>query len=471
MEKPLSVSVPASDSAADALAKTSLWRSGLHTLVTSLILVGIGIVSSVIVARILGPAGKGGCDLVLATAALLSIVLGLSLPSGVTYVVAQGKANLSSLSLWLGLVALLEALVASALLWIIWSAGYATALLPPEMGSQAVAAVVLLLAFISLTGSWRAILIGRQEIIRVNRLDLLGRILYFVLMVCTVGILSVLGRRMTAIVLVWINVVVAILTNLIFLWPLRPLLRASDGRGSGFRYVLAFAFPCYLSNSAQFLNYRLDVFVVNFFVGVEGVGLYTLAVSIAQLIWLISNAAATVLFPRVAAGQESAAAIAAHTAQATRVALGVSMLSAASLALLARPLLPLVYGERFYRSVVPLWYLLPGIVAFSTVNVLASYVAGIGKPQVNLQISLAGLCVTVALDLWLIPRLGIAGAAIASTLSYSISAVLTVWFFRQRSGVRIRDILFVTSQDIRLAVTQMRVILQQKVLRVLRNET
>jgi len=59
------------------------------------------------------------------------------------------------------------------------------------------------------------------------------------------------------------------------------------------------------ANVAQFLNYKLDVFVVGFFAGTASVGRYTLAVSLAQLLWLMSNSVASVLLPKVAASTAS----------------------------------------------------------------------------------------------------------------------------------------------------------------------
>jgi O-antigen/teichoic acid export membrane protein len=201
--------------------------------------------------------------------------------------------------------------------------------------------------------------------------------------------------------------------------------------------------------------------MVSFFIGVEGVGLYTLAVNLAQLIWLISQSAATVLLPRIAASPESALENAARTAQITRLILWISLVLALALLLGAHLIVPLMYGKAFSRSIAPLLWLLPGIVAFSTVNVLASYLAGIGQPRINLFVALIGLSFTITLDFLLIPRFNITGAAIASSVSYSMSAVLTIWFFQQQSGRCLRDILLVTSEDISLAISLWRGIYQR----------
>jgi O-antigen/teichoic acid export membrane protein len=79
------------------------WSFGLpktlHAFGVNIILLPLGIATSVLIARSVGPTGKGSFDLIIATAALLVMVLSLSLPPGITYVVAQGKVSSNVLSL------------------------------------------------------------------------------------------------------------------------------------------------------------------------------------------------------------------------------------------------------------------------------------------------------------------------------------------------------------------------------------
>src|ERR1044071_286066 len=72
-------------------------RNGMHTVGTNLLQVASVLTITVLVARRLGPEGKGVFDLFITTAQLFSTVLGLSLPSGITYVVASGRADLRRL--------------------------------------------------------------------------------------------------------------------------------------------------------------------------------------------------------------------------------------------------------------------------------------------------------------------------------------------------------------------------------------
>jgi O-antigen/teichoic acid export membrane protein len=461
---------------AEATPKTSLWRSGLHTLGTSLASIPLAIATSIVVARALGPAGKGSYELILATAALLGMVLGFSLSSGVTYVVARGNAKLGALALQLAWFALLAGLLAIAILLALRRTNFAATFLLTEMRDWSIVAISLLLTFTEISGYWRAMLIGCQEIIQANWRELISRVALFLFMLAAIGVLAASGRAVSAAALIWIIIAVNILKGPLFLHALRPFFQKSGlaqlglaenpgwratVKASGLSEVIRFAIPSYLSNLTQFLNYRLDVFFVSFFAGAAAVGLYTLAVTLGQAIWLFSNAAAMVLLPRIASLQAAKIETAAHTARVTRLALWLSAISALLLALVAEFLLTRIYGEAFRGSLAPLMWLLPGVVFFSAANVIASYLAGIGKPRLNFFVSLAGLCVTVTLNLLLIPRFNIVGAAISSTASYTTSTLLIVWFFTRESGVRARNILLPTMGDFDLLLSQLRAPLQR----------
>src|SRR5690242_11712522 len=68
----------------------TLLRSGAYTLLASAVQVVCGILVVAVVARTLGPTGKGAYDLYWTTANMAVMLLGLSLPAGVTYTVARG---------------------------------------------------------------------------------------------------------------------------------------------------------------------------------------------------------------------------------------------------------------------------------------------------------------------------------------------------------------------------------------------
>jgi stage V sporulation protein B len=418
----------------------------LYAFAASLVLMPLSLANGVLIARTVGPAGKGAFDLILATAGLLTMILGFSLAPGVTYVVAKGNSNLRSLTSRLLTVAAGQTAVALLILALVANTRYSANFLPDSVGRWLIFGVTLFIRLELLTANWKAMLVGRQEIIRVNNSEMLGRLIHFLLLFGIAIALAASGATMSVAVLFVIALFVSAFINATLLLKLRNGLKEETGKDT-FREAVGFAMPCYLGNLTQFLNYRLDVFIVGFFAGYAALGRYTLAVGLGQVIWMLSNAAATVLLPKVAAREHENSAD--HVMKVNRLALMASFAGAVALGIAATQLIPLLYGEAFRRSINALLWILPGIVAFSTVNVLAAYLAGIGKPRLNLIVSMISLTATISLDLLLIPRFDIVGAAIASSISYILSAVITVAFFTKETKTSLRELLFVTSADVK----------------------
>ncbi|HEX7294920.1 MAG TPA: polysaccharide biosynthesis C-terminal domain-containing protein [Pyrinomonadaceae bacterium] len=438
---------------ATSLRHRANWTFGLpktlHAFGVNVFLLPLGIVTSVLIGRTVGPTGKGSLDLIVATAALLAMILSFSLPQGITYVVAQGKIDRNVIASQLVVVSVAQALLAFVALSLLRLTGYLDLFLP-NWGIWIIAGVVIYV-WIELTSKfYAAVLTGQQQIAVVNNSELVGRLSQFLLLFVLAGVLYISGKQLTVGVLFLVTLSASALINVLLLISLKlkfQLLRDF----TGLKAATAFALPCYAANAAQFLNYKLDVFVVGFFAGTASVGRYTLAVSLGQLLWLMSNSVASVLLPKIAARDDTSATIQ-HTMRVTRLALSGTAFSAIFLALLATQAIPWLYGEPFRPSISALLWLLPGIVIFSVANVLAAYIAGIGKPRLNLYVSGVSLIITVSLDLLLIPRFSIVGAAIASTASYSVAALMLIFFFVRETGASLREVLIPSSEDLGLAV-------------------
>jgi len=205
-----------------------------------------------------------------------------------------------------------------------------------------------------------------------------------------------------------------------------------------------YGIQAHLGNILGFLNYRIDMFLVNGFlnpaaVGLNGflnpaaVGFYSIAVGLVEKLWLISHAASTVLFPRVAAETDEQRRKE-FTPIIARTVMWITVLGALTIFLLSRWIVELLYSRAFLAAVQPLQILLPGIAALSVSRVLANDIAGRGRPIVNTYVSLGTLATNVMLNILWIPRYGIAGAAWASTVSYGVTLLARLLLYCRLSG-------------------------------------
>jgi O-antigen/teichoic acid export membrane protein len=190
-------------------------------------------------------------------------------------------------------------------------------------------------------------------------------------------------------------------------------------------------------NAATFFNYRLDVFILGALLNPTQVGLYALGVVVSEALWQVPQAVAFALFPRTARTLDSGAR------QFTCMILRQVFLAACAMGLavaLASPVaVPLVFGARFAPSVAVIWWILPGTIALSMGKVACADLTARYKNGYTTVFSIVGLVVTVALDLVLIPHMGIKGAAIASSISYTVFSGLILAGLRHELQVKWKD--------------------------------
>jgi O-antigen/teichoic acid export membrane protein len=91
--------------------------------------------------------------------------------------------------------------------------------------------------------------------------------------------------------------------------------------------------------------------------------------------------------------------------------------------------IPAIYGAAFDGATAPARILLAGLALEGVAAVITAFLYGAGRPGLNSWAMAAGLAVTVALDLALIPRHGVIGAAIASAAAYTTVSVTLIWMF------------------------------------------
>jgi O-antigen/teichoic acid export membrane protein len=420
-------------------------RGASLTLTTSMLSIGIGVITNCVLARLLGPECKGRVDLMNSTIGLTSTLAGSALGMGVTYVVAKGQTNHRRLAAIMAAVAVVQGVATWLVLSVIAHTPQVVAVIPLQYRAWGAALVGVATWAALLLVYWRFFLYGLQRFATSALLDLMGKLLTAALMVGAVIVLRRTPEQAAAAAVVGIALASA-LTALAASATVVPRL-SGVGERSGFGEVCKYTLPCYFGHLVQALNYRLDVLLVAYFVGVQAVAEYVIAVAVAQLLWLPSQAMQPVILPRLTAMTDTAERVQ-HTRQVTRLMLALTAVMAAALAVVGPWMVRVLFGAAFSPSIVPLWALLPGIAIYSVTNILASFLGAIGRPGVNLAVATVALVPTIGLNLLLLPRIGILGAALASTVSYSVSAMLTLGIFcwRTRSGPV--AVLLVTRGDV-----------------------
>jgi O-antigen/teichoic acid export membrane protein len=210
-----------------------------------------------------------------------------------------------------------------------------------------------------------------------------------------------------------------------------------------------------LGTFAERLQFRADSFIVNIFHGVRATGVYSVTSGLAETLWYIPNALGTVMFSRAVDPDADAGRIAAVL---TRTTIAVAFATAIPAFALGPRLVRFVYGSAFSDAGVALRLILPGIVAYSVVAVLSRYIVGRGRPGIGTFVLVTGLVLNIVANLMLVPRYGINGAAASSSISYGLTAILTLAVFRRLSGRGIAETLIIRRSDLRALWAMIRAI-------------
>src|SRR6185369_6584185 len=162
------------------------------------------------------------------------------------------------------------------------------------------------------------------------------------------------------------------------------------------RIFFSYSFVAFVTNVIQFFAYRVDYLLVDYYKGTEALGLYSLAVKLVQLFWVLPILFTGIIFPQVAdkENQQSEARL----KTLVRITLAFLFLAALLALTLATVIIPFLFGDAYRQSVRPFIYLLPGLFLFSIDILLAAYFAGKNRLNVNLVGSIICFSIVFVLD-------------------------------------------------------------------------
>jgi O-antigen/teichoic acid export membrane protein len=395
------------------------------------LLLGLGTVT--IIARILGPTGNGQYAITMLLPSFLASFLNLGIaPANVYYVgrhsVTPGTAIGVNTRIWLVLAVVGTTIGALAILFF------------GEVLFSGVPSSLLWIALLGfplglLQGYMASLLQAVQNFQRYNLAIIASPVVLFVL----VSISLLFGGGIVAVV---ISSVIVHAVNLIITWSLiRPILLTDfkidpDYRIDANNYakeVVQYGYRAHLSNILAFINYRADVFLVNLLLNPAATGVYVIAVTMSEKLWVLSQAVSTVMLPRLSELHTEEITRRQLTPFMARWVLIITTLAAGLLAIVSPFLITMLFGELYLDAVVPLLLLLPGIIMGSLSRVLANDIAARGRPELNMYTAVIVVITNIAGNFVLIPLMGLSGAALATTIAYSLNCIFRIWIYSSLS--------------------------------------
>lgn len=191
------------------------------------------------------------------------------------------------------------------------------------------------------------------------------------------------------------------------------------------------------------LNYQFDIIILNHFLEYEQIGHYSVAVTLASMLWIIPNAFKDVLFNKTAKNDSIT-----DITFSIKFNFYSSIFVIIGFFFLGKSFIELLYGIEFTNSFTVTLLLFIGclpMIMFKMINTL--YVSK-GKQLFSFVTLFLAFIINIILNFIFIPFIGIEGAAISSIVSYLISGTVFAIHFSKNYHIKASDLIIFKKQDI-----------------------
>jgi antigen flippase len=396
----------------------SLIRSLVQTALTSFGVMGINFVTGVLVCRLLAAEGRGQIAAIGAWCQIFGWAAGMGFYEAITFMRAKNSHEPRRILGSAVLVTLIFGTVAMVVAELLVGRGFNQQ--TPDV--IRLARFWMLTIYLAVGGSMcNAMITGNHEFGLLNVLRVVQPMAYLIGLAALwiAGCFSVLAVMSVATgceLAVTGYLFVRLLRTIGIGLPTRAILR--EGLAYGIRVQGALF--------AALANARLDIMLMPGLLAAGAIGLYSVSTNLSGIIVALLGSFGVVIFPTAArAGSKGGLAI---VTRSLRFVFWAGLTGSAVFFVLCPWMLHWVYGPKFDGAVPSLRLLLPGVVAVAATKIVDSGLQAVNKPQRASYAQIVGLVVTLAGLYLTLKPMGINGAALTSTLSYTSSFAVALWY-------------------------------------------
>lgn len=417
-------------------------RFSLSTFTTTILRFCVRLLKNVVFTRLLGPAERGIFALLTTIPELIVSFGNLGFGFGSMYLTAKHRYDLKKIvgNLLLFIFVLGICLVAVGYVVLTYKG-----LIKEDSGAVMKLAplVLLIIPFILLQRFGEDLLMGVKQINFMNRLNLLFSLLPVVLLVIF-WLLS--GNALQAAMYSWaVSVIV---------FGVGAFAKVSSDIGFKFRLSLPYFKEAFSYGGRSFVGMfagvlvrRADYLFVSSMLGAEALGYYAVSVSIAEIIVAIPDAINMPYLPiRLGLENKEAGEL---TPIITRHVMFVMTFLCLMTALSGQLIILVLFGKKFLPAYASLVWLLPGVLLLSVHEIIRSDLYSYDKPGFVSWSAAAALACNLLLNFLLIPRYGISGAALSSSISYGLGTFILLRKFMTLSGKSMKEMLLIQTTDLK----------------------
>ncbi len=214
------------------------------------------------------------------------------------------------------------------------------------------------------------------------------------------------------------------------------------------KLLYQYAGSALLANLLNLMLYRIDYWFVTYFLHNHHLlGNYIQASKMAQAFLFFSQVLANMYYLIVVKEQDEQELL--HiTVVLFRVILSTLLFCFLVVLLLPTGIFMSFFGSSFDAMYYPVCLLIPGIISLSLCTITGAFFGGKKMVRINTYSTLAGVVVVIILDLLLIPRYNINGAAAASSIAYTCTFLFSLFVLKKKFNLRLSSLFSFSRKDI-----------------------
>lgn len=200
------------------------------------------------------------------------------------------------------------------------------------------------------------------------------------------------------------------------------------------RTLLAFGIKMSATNWTSTVLYQVDVILLAYFTRSSVlVAYYSIATLLGRILWIVPGSLSVVAYPAISgyAKEGAQSRIAGLVSRGLRFSAGFVGMGVLVIVYFGPEILRTLFGSAALPAYAPLAILLIGMAPLGGTKSLASGISSVGRPDIGLKIALAGLSISVTLNVLLIPVLGLPGAALATAIAYATTSILLFHYIQR----------------------------------------
>lgn len=410
---------------------------------TQILSIAITLISSIFLSRILGPEGRGEQALFSNSLGFAVLFFGMSIQSTVTYFLNSGKITLEKLFYSLLLFALTTATLLGITMVIMSGLGILTIALPQNYLSYYYIFLFVLNFFFNTYSAIVNTFLVSKQIFRIQNLLLLIPHLSLLIFYSLIYFNVLEGahfRNFNLVVhsMLFTNIGSCLIMLLVFKKKIAWPSHVHWINRSEITMFMKYSLLAYAGNVAQFLSYRLDIWTVDKYCGKTQLGIYSQAVMLLQMIWVLPNTLASLVYSFASAHPFEE--VKDKCIQMLRISFYASFILVIGLVIASTFIVPILYGEGFTPTIKVIYLLAFGYLIFCVPTTASAIFAAYGHFKLNAYISISISIISSILYFVLTKNYKVAGAAVASNISYLLTTLLCFYFLKSLFKVPLTDI-------------------------------